>query len=203
MWRTILASGACLVLGGAALSASTNGFRAFTAEGARRLAVLHQPVAIPNARLVGSDGVARPLADQRGRIVLVEFIFTSCPLICQEMGQAFRQVMERVRRRGLERDVALLSISFDIDHDTPEQLANYAELHGAEGTTWRVVAPRDQHSLSTLLESFGVIVLADPLFKFQHNAAVHILDRRGRLVRIVDTSAAAVMPALLAELGQP
>ena len=76
---------AVLALGFTALWAATDGFRVVTAEGARRLQVERRPRALPPVSMVDHEG--RPFAwtDLNGRPVLVEFIFTTCPDICQKI----------------------------------------------------------------------------------------------------------------------
>jgi len=49
---------------------------------------------------------------------------------------------------------------------------------------------------------FGVKVVPDPLYGFQHNVAVHVVDREGRLVRIVDTEPDEVVAALMRQVGR-
>lgn len=199
--RTLVATVLAVSVGTTTLTAATDGWQAFTAEGVRRLRVEQAPPIVPPAMLIAQDGSRSELARYQGKVVLVEFIYTTCPVLCQQMGQAFQQVHEVIGKEGLESDVAMLSISFDLDADTPRELKAYAERHGADDTVWRIVKPARGSDLRSLLKTFGVTVIPDPLYKYQHNAAVHIVDRRGRLVRIVDIAGAAAIPAMKDALG--
>ena len=201
--HTVIASLMVLLIGIMAVFTATDGLRAFTAEGARRLRVMERPVAIPNATLIDIEGKSVPLASLQGKVVLVEFIYTTCPTICQEMGSASFQVMEAVRTRGLTEDVRLLSLSFDLDDDMPRDLKAYGERHNADERIWRIMKPATPRDLKRLLELFGVTVIPDPIFKYQHNAAVHVISRDGRLVRIVDIAAQEAISAMLAEVVRP
>ena len=40
--------------------------------------------------------------------------------------------------------------------------------------------------LDAMLATFGVVVIPDGSGEFQHNGAIHVVDRQGRLVRILD-----------------
>jgi len=82
--------------------------------------------------------------------------------------------------------VTLLSISFDIEHDGRAELKDYAIRHGADGDRWRVVRPTGGGDLRDLLDTAGVVVIPDPWGGYQHNAAIHLVDGRGRLVRVLD-----------------
>ncbi len=174
-----------LVVGTVALWIRTDGARAFTSESARRLAVFRTPRKPPTTLLEASDGARFTLEKFRGRTIIVDFIYTSCPTLCVSLGTTFTrlQAMLVASRRD---DVHLLSIGFDVERDVPEALAAYAERHQADPRWWtlaRVVEPRD---LKSLLSSFGVLVIADSYGGFSHNAALHFVDPEGRLIKILD-----------------
>lgn len=198
--RTVLASVLALLVGGATLHTVSDGLRAFTSEGARRLRVEYRRPPVPDAELVGEDTGSLNFSSLRGKVVLAEFIYTTCPTICQEMGSAFFQVQEAIKARHLTDDVRLMSLSFDIHDDSPAELRAYGERYNSDGSLWRIVKPATAQGLARLLDVFGVKVIPDPVFKFQHNAAVHVIDRNGRLVRIVDIAAREVIEAMLTEV---
>jgi len=200
--RTLAASLFALFVGGAIIHAVTDGLRAFTAEGARRLRVAERPLPVPDAALIGAEGERLNFRALRGQVVLAEFIFTTCPTICQDMGSAFFQVQQAIKARRLVDDVRLLSVSFDIHDDRPEDLKAYGERYNADGRIWHIVKPETKEDLSLLLNAFGVKVIHDPLFKFQHNAAVHVVDPQGRLVRIVDIAASQAIEAMMTEVAR-
>ena len=179
--RGVLATALAVAAGTAAVWYGTNGLLAFTTEGARRLAVARAPRALPDVGLEDQDGHPFALTDLRGRVVLVDFIYTSCPSVCVRLGETFRAVHAR-----LLPGVALVSISFDLEHDTPERLAGYGRLHGADGRLWRIARPASAEGAAELLRAFGVKVIPDGRGGFVHNAAVHLVDARGRLAAILD-----------------
>ena len=88
--RALLASLALLLAGGAALSAATGRFQAFTTEAARRLAVRQHPIAIPAVALQIQSGAHINFADLRGKWLLVDFIYTRCPTYCLALGASLR-----------------------------------------------------------------------------------------------------------------
>jgi len=171
-------------VGSFALWSATDGFGAFTAEAARRLHVEREKVEVPKFELTNFAGGPVLLPD--GKVALVEFIYTTCPTICQTAGDDFFRLRRRLQSAGLEKQVQMLSVSFDLARDDNESLASYAEYHGADGNTWTVARPRAD-ALPSILRTFGVTVIRDELGGFQHNTAIHVLDRQGRLVAITDT----------------
>jgi len=182
--RSILSALALLCLGSATLWAATDGLRAFTSEQARRLAVEEGPRPVPTAVLEDQNGVAFNLADYRGRKLLVDFIYTRCRTICTALGTSFERLSNEIAARGPDGPV-LLSISFDSGFDTITRLKAYAELYHADGKVWRIARVPSREALAAMLTTFEVVVIPDALGGFQHNAAIHLIDERGRLARIL------------------
>lgn len=174
------------VLGVALLWRSTDGFASYTAEAARRAEILRAPRPLPPAVLEDQDGRVFSLQDYRGKLLAVEFIYTRCMTICRTLGTAFRQIRDQVPPQMLGSGFALVSVSFDPARDDPASLKAYGNAHGADGQHWRVARVRDAAQLHALLEAFGVVVIPDGLGGFEHNAAIHLLDRDGRLALIGD-----------------
>ncbi len=186
MRRGIAASAMVTVCAIGLASWGTDGYRALTAESARRLAVTEHPRSLPEVVLEDQDGRPFRLQDYRGRLVAVEFIYSGCQTLCRSLGVSFRQIRERMPVQRLGRDLVLVSISFDSTHDDPPRLKQYARTYGADGVQWRVARIRRQEEVAPLLSAFGVVAIADGLGGYEHNAAIHLLDRDSRLAQISD-----------------
>lgn len=181
--RRMIASALVTLAGAGALGWATDSFHAYTTETARREQVLRQPRPLPHIALEDQDGRPFRLQDYHGRLVAVEFIYTRCETLCRVLGAAFKQIRDQLPP---DKDVALVSVSFDPRRDEPPALKRYARAHGADGEQWRVARPRSETDLGPLLAAFGVVVIPDGMGEFEHNAAIHLLDREGRLVQISD-----------------
>ncbi len=70
--------------------------------------------------------------DFRGRVWVVSFIFTRCPLSCPRIST----VMKNLTRRLSGSDVLLASITVDPDFDTPSVLTEYARRFDAPADRW-------------------------------------------------------------------
>jgi protein SCO1/2 len=188
--RTTAATLAICAIGGALLAAGTDGFRALTSEQARRNAIARAPRSLPDVTLEDQDAKPFTLAEYRGRPVAVNFVYTRCRSICTLSSAAFERIdaAERARARTGTRRLELVSISFD-PSDTPARLREYAARYSADGVAWRFARVRDVRELDALLRTFGIIVIPAPGGDFQHNAAVHLVDARGRLARVLDPDA--------------
>jgi protein SCO1/2 len=186
MQRTAIATFIIALIFGAGLWQSTDGLRAFTTEGARRLSILQQPRSVPDVRLIDMSGRALTFADEIGRVVVVEFIYATCPTTCIALGESFAKLRDQSKAAGLADRVRLISISFDLARDGPEALRSYAQAHEADGRLWITARPENEQSLRALLKTFGVIVVPDGSGGFVHNAALHVVDQQGKLVKIFD-----------------
>lgn len=185
--RATLALLTVLVFGVLAIWQGTDGFTAFTTEAALRLDVARRSRPLPPVDVQDASGAATTLAAFRGRVVLLDFIYTHCPTLCVALGSSFEQLRARIATTDLRGNVVLVSLSFDPDNDLPEQLSDYANRFGGADATWRFLRPLSKRQLAELLRVTEVIVRPDGAGGFVHNAAINVIDRRGRLIGIVDT----------------
>ena len=210
MLRTALTSTAIAVLGGLSASWLTEGFEVWTAEGARRRAVIEAPVTVPSATLLGAGLTGQSLHGllaSPGRVTLVSFIYTRCPSVCLALGSSFQQLQAAVSGPAMgpadssaDSGIKLLSISFDPSHDNIEQLGSYARLWRADARHWRIATVPDAAQLQRLLKAWQVVVIPDALGGYEHNAALLVIDERGRLVRIFDEADSAIALAFARSL---
>jgi protein SCO1 len=183
--RSVAAMLLAVLLGGIVLWTETDGLRALTAEGARRVKVANAPIIVPPTDLELATGETIRFANYVGSIVLVDFIYTQCPTVCVALGTSFARLQDALRRTG-RNDVRLLSISFDPERDTPKALHAYGRAYGADMRLWSLARVHDGTQLKRLLTVFGIVVIQDDFGGFTHNAAIHLVDRNGRLARIYD-----------------
>lgn len=92
---------------------------------------------LPDSALVDQDGLpVRLRTDVIGdRLVVVNFVFTTCTTICPALSSILAGLQKPLRKR-LASDARLVTISIDPEHDTPKRLHDYAEKLGA-GPSWR------------------------------------------------------------------
>lgn len=185
--RTLLALLCVTLAASTALALATDGLRAFTTEGVRQREVAATPIRLQALRTVGIDGSPVPLGDPQ-RVTLLNFVYTRCTTICRVLGSEFQQLQTEIRSRGLQDRVRLLTVSFDPEHDTSTELAAYARQQRADPALWQFATLADAADLPALLGNFGIVVIPDGLGGFEHNAAIHVVDQQGWLVRIVDSS---------------
>lgn len=203
MVRTALLCALLALAGYASGAWLTHDFQVWTAEGARRLEVALQPVPAPPVVVDGPGMAPQPLAQwlaAPGAVTVVDFIYTRCQTVCLSLGSTFQQMQASLLqdRAGVPgrsagsawvdagKHVRLLSLSFDGAHDTPAQLQAYAHTLHADPAVWQFARVPDSAQNAQLLRRFAVVVVPDGRGDFEHNAALLVVDGRGRLVRIFD-----------------
>ena len=162
----------------------TAGFEVWTFEGRRQLQVQSaslRAAPVPLQDVAGRaprlwhDSPAAPAA------YLVDFIYTRCPGVCRALGSEYQQLQRALAAEPGSGGVHLVSISFDVVHDEPARLAQYAAQLGAEPALWTFAVPATAGDATSLLRSLGVVAIADGQGGFVHNGAIHLLDAQGRL----------------------
>jgi protein SCO1/2 len=111
-------------------------------------------MSIPDVELLDQDGrKVRFYTDLvKGKVVVVNYIFTTCTTICPPLGATFARVQKQLGARA-GRDVHFISISVDPATDTPERLKAWgAKFHAGPGWTL-VTGPKPQ--VDELLRALG------------------------------------------------
>lgn len=187
MLRTALLCAALAIGGYASAAWLTHDFQAWTAEGARRLDVALSPVAAPPVLVEGPATPAQSLPQVLGdgrSVTIVDFVYTRCETVCLSLGSTFQQLQAALRADPAA-NVRLLSVSFD-PRDSSADLQAYAGRMRADAKHWRFVRGVDERQTLALLSAFQVVVVPDGRGDFEHNAALLVVDPRGRLVRVFD-----------------
>jgi cytochrome oxidase Cu insertion factor (SCO1/SenC/PrrC family) len=87
-----------------------------------------------------------------GRVVAVNFVFTTCTTSCPILGTNFGEVRRRLDDR-MGKEFALVSVSVDPQSDTPERLKGWAGRFGG-GPGWTLLTgPKD--GVDRLLRALG------------------------------------------------
>ena len=130
-----------------------------------------------------------------GKVAIVSFIYTACSdrLGCPLAGMALRELQAQLLREGLQDQAVLLSISLDLEHDTPAQLAKYARVFGVKPPLWHLLAAPSEQALKAALNSYGQdrSRVFDERGRFtgryRHVLKVFLLDEVGQVRNIYST----------------
>lgn len=134
---------------------------------------------VPDFTLTDQNRQQVSLSQFAGAVVAVNFIYTRCPLpnYCFRLSNNFGLLQKRFRNR-LGRDLLLLTITFDPQHDQPEVLGNYARTWNADPRGWRFLTGTAD-DIQKVCGMFGVNYWPDESLLI-HSLQTVIIDRQGR-----------------------
>jgi len=136
--------------------------------------------AAPQIELIRSNGETFRLSDQKGKIALLFFGYTSCPDVCPTTLAELKLVMDDLGDRT--NLVQVIFVSVDPERDTPEKIQKYVE-HFNKGFVGLSGATDD---LEVIWKDYGVFreeVQSDSAFGYivNHTARVYLIDMDGNL----------------------
>ena len=133
----------------------------------------------PEFTLTSQDGAQVALADLRGKVVVVTFIYTLCTNTCPVLTPMMSFVQDQLGADfGVK--IAFVSITVDPERDTPEVLKEYAQAFGANLAGWFfLTGPSDV--IYDVTRRYGVFALKSANGDVDHTFLTSIIDRRGIL----------------------
>jgi protein SCO1 len=132
----------------------------------------------PDFALTVQDGTRVGLADLRGKVVVVTFIYATCadtcPLLTAKLVGIQRQLGTDSGR------VRFVAITVDPGKDTPEALRRYAEGHGAQAPGW-IFLTGTQGEIGEVARRYGIYVKKKPAGDVDHTFLTSVIDGDGVL----------------------
>lgn len=147
-----------------------------------------------NTRMGGnfilSSTLGRPLdmASLRGKMVLLNFGFTSCPDVCPLVLARLRQVLKELGPDAARTQVVF--VSFDPARDTLPVLTAYVQhfspgIIGATGTEAEIASVAARYGVVYLKENNG----SASGYDFAHSDYIYLLDAQGRVRKLYASDA--------------
>ena len=156
-----------------------------------------------------SDTAGKPvrLSDYRGRVVLLAFVFTTCPGVCPLISKQMAALQDGLRQDGLfGRKADMLSVTVDPETDTAPVLAAYAKTYGADPAGWRFLRETPEKT-KPVLKAYDEWTKLLPKGELDHPARVYLIDHNGNIREIYslaffnERQALIDMKKLIAEPG--
>jgi protein SCO1/2 len=143
--------------------------------------------AVPDFRLLNENGRTIHLGEFKGRVLLLTFIYTRCPLAdyCPRMNKNFAQIDQALAAdRKLYGETHLLSISFDPKFDTPAILKSYGGIYtgGKQATFahWDFAAPPESE-LPAMEQFFDLGVTPGDAGTLTHSLSTALIGKDGKV----------------------
>jgi protein SCO1/2 len=136
---------------------------------------------LTDTKLVDQNGNSVALSSLKGKPLVVDFIYTSCPGPCLMETAKFANVALRLGP-DLGSKVTLVSISVDPEHDGPKQLLDYSRQQGADEKGWYFLTggPAD---VDQALAGFKLSRQVEPDGSVGHLVDMMLVGADGKLVR--------------------
>ncbi len=191
---TILWVTGCLVLGGWYLVRAHHPRSGSKAHELERREV-NMP--IPDFSLKDQNGEPFEFKTLKGKIVLLTFIYTTCPDVCPLVTVSMQSVQKDLSPKERE-SVYLLSVTTDPEIDTPEILKSYGERLKVDFTNWSLLTGNIQQ-LALIWKAFGIKVLKKARGLVSHTLLTALMDKKG-VVRFIYHGTAPEAKIILEDL---
>jgi cytochrome oxidase Cu insertion factor (SCO1/SenC/PrrC family) len=149
-------------------------------------------VTAPNFQLTDQHGKSVSLAEQRGKVVLLQFLDPECtdvcPLVSQEMLLADKAIAAK------SKDVEYLAVNVNENHNSQKDVLDYSNEHGLDGLpNWHFLTGTPDQ-LKAVWKSYGIDVIPSKDGDVQHSTDMYFIDRslKERYVAYPDNSKASI-----------
>ena len=144
-------------------------------------------VVVPDFALVNQDGKSQTIHDFAGRVLVVSFIYTRCPLpdFCPLMVKHLEAVRRRASEERVGGRIALLGVTLDPAFDSPAVLRGYGEsvLKGANRFDHWTLATGTLEQVEDIAGFFGVAARAGGGL-VTHTLSTAVIGHDSRIMRI-------------------
>jgi protein SCO1/2 len=145
---------------------------------------------VPDFALLDQSGKTIHLGQYRGRVLLVTFVYTRCPLAdyCPRMSRNFAEIDKALAADPkLYAKTHLLSISFDPKYDTPAVLRSYGGAYTGNYTHetfdhWEFAAPNER-DLAAVLKFFDVAATPEQNRTVTHSLSTMVIAPDGKVYK--------------------
>lgn len=154
---------------------------------------------ISDFHLTDQAGDSVTLATVKGKVLLVDFFFTTCGSICPKMSTQMVRVQDAFRT---DDRVLLLSHSVTPEIDSTATLKAYAEQYGADHARWRLLTG-DRKQIYALARTsyFAALDHGDGGPQdFVHTENFVLVDPQGRLRGFYDGTSARQVDQAIADI---
>jgi protein SCO1 len=138
----------------------------------------------PGFSLQDADSKTVSLADLRGKIVILNFIYTSCPEVCPLHSEMIAQIQAMINQTPMKSLVQFVTITTDPKQDTGQALRDDGKANGLDPINWSfLTAARDQPEDTTrkIAEAYGLKFTRTEEGMQMHGIVTHVIDQDRRM----------------------
>jgi protein SCO1/2 len=134
-------------------------------------------VKAPDFTLIDQDGKRFLSTSLRGKIVVLDFIYTTCTDVCPPFTANFARLQRQLNPEH-KSDVIFVSITTDPEIDSPKIFKAYAQRYGADLGNWAFLTGTETQ-LKEVWRGFGIRVIRKGRGLVQHDSVTTLIDRQG------------------------
>ena len=153
---------------------------------------------IPAFRFTTQEGKSLTKEDLIGKVWVADFVFTRCNGPCPVMTSRMAELAKGLAKA---KDVRVVSISVDPEHDTPAVLADYASRMDADPSRWIfLTGPKPEIDAFARKGMFQVLAYDDKGVP-THSTRFLVIDRAGRIRRTRNLDEPELVQKLFMDIG--
>lgn len=119
------------------------------------------------------------LSDYRGKPLVIDMIYTHCPLVCAIKTRNLEAL--KLSRDALGADsFAVLTIGFDTENDTPEAMDAFGKRMDMKMPNWEFVSA-DADTIKKLSKDLGFVFSPSPVGGYDHITQTTFVDGQSRV----------------------
>ena len=138
----------------------------------------------PGFTLEDADGRAVRLTDLRGKVVVLNFIYTNCPDVCPLHAERIAQIQAMINQTPMKATVEFVTITTDPKRDTGQVLREYGAAHGLDPVNWTFLtaaAGEPEDRTRKIAEAYGLKFTEGGDGMQMHGIVTHVIDQDSRL----------------------
>lgn len=116
----------------------------------------------------------------QGRPILVAMFYTHCGYTCPRIVHDLKGVLSELPRNE-RRTVGVVLVSIDPEHDTPEALKAFSEMHQLVSPQWNLLTGSDR-DVRELAAALRIRYQAQPGGDFAHSNTITLLSPEGEVL---------------------
>jgi protein SCO1/2 len=136
---------------------------------------------LPDFGLYNQEGQVVTAARFHGKQVMLNFIYTRCPIatMCPASTAKMVEVQRLARADGVT-NLELITITLDPEYDTPAVLKDYVKTHGIDPVNFSLLTGPEK-AIKDLLTQFGIIANFDDGI-LKHTLSTLLIDTDGKII---------------------
>ena len=131
----------------------------------------------PEFTLIDQDGKRFLSMSLRGKIIVLDFVYTTCTDVCPLFTANFLRLQHQLKPEH-KSDVIFVSITTDPEIDSPKIFKAYAQRYGADFGNWAFLTGTEAQ-LKEVWKGFGIRVIRKGRGLVQHDSVTTLIDRQG------------------------